>query len=97
MNHYKNLEDKISALKVRISERLLSLCKQFPDAPVKIIIDNNESITIRAKSIDDSKHIDSINTMEQIELIRAIEKYIYEINPVKQMSIWSENDLSSSP
>jgi hypothetical protein len=86
----KNLYEKIDALKVRIAERLHSLCERFPDADIGIQYGHFESATImKAKTIGGMIFISRISIEERLEYIQAIEKWITEQNPVKQGKLFN--------
>jgi hypothetical protein len=83
-----DLQNKVKALESRISERLLTLCNLFPDATVAKMQDTD----IKAKTIGDINYIVSLDIDVQIQYIENIEKYIADMNPIKQSEIdFNEN------
>lgn len=85
---YDNLTVKINALEARIAMRLLTLCKQNPDAPVARKPDSTtEGTIIYAKSFKTSTAISYIPLDTKLKFIETIEKYLVDKHPHKQTSI----------
>jgi hypothetical protein len=85
------LERNIENLKKRISERLLELCKQNPEAPVAIKTKFDGGDTIFAKSINNANYIQFISVDTRLNFIEVIEKYLEEQQPYKQTTIEFNN------
>ena len=86
----KEMQDLLNCtekLKQIVVTRLYTLCVRFPDA----IIVQQGDIDIKAKSLIGSGHtieyIKSLDFDMQIQYINAIEKWLEEQTPVKQLSI----------
>lgn len=86
---HDNLTVKIKALEARIVMRLLTLCKQNPDAPVARKADNanGEGTIIYAKSFKTSTAISYLSLDTRLIFIAAIEKYLADKHPHKQTII----------
>jgi hypothetical protein len=86
-NEYNNLLEKENALKVRIANRLLKLCKQFPQAPIDFV-DFKIHTIIFARSINNINYInDWIPIHKQFLYIELIEQYIADQQKIKQLEI----------
>ena len=81
----KSLEHQIQILKQRISNRLLELCKQNPEASVALHADGYT--IIKASSIGNANYIIGITMDVQLKWIEAIEKYLTDQFPYKQTKI----------
>lgn len=83
---FDNLTVKRMALKARIAMRLLTLCNQYPNAPIGLKADKDSTI-ILAKSYNHSNAISSLSVDSQIHIIDTIEKHIASLHPHKQTKI----------
>ncbi len=86
----KEMQDLLNCtekLKQIVVTRLYTLCVRFPDA----IIVQQGDIDIKAKSLIGTSHtkeyIKSLDFDMQIQYINAIEKWLEEQTPVKQLNI----------
>jgi hypothetical protein len=86
----KEMQDLLNCtekLKQIVVTRLYTLCVRFPDA----IIVQQGDIDIKAKSLIGTSHTkEYIKTLDfnvQIQYIEAIEKWLEEKSPIKQLSI----------
>jgi len=86
---YQDLQNKVKALNMRISDRLLELCKQNPEASVTRHAD--DGTIIKASSIGYKNYIIGITIDVQLKYIEAIEKYLEEQQPYKQATIEFNN------
>jgi hypothetical protein len=91
-NEVDELQKELTALKNRISVRLLTLCKRFPEAPVQRMGDTD----IKAKSITTTS-IANIELDYQITMIGRIEAWVELQNPVKQMTFICNCDARDMP
>lgn len=86
-NEMQDLLDKTERLRQIVINRLYTLCIKFPDA---IIIQQGD-IDIKAKSLIGTSHtkeyIKSLDFDMQIQYIKAIEKWLEEQSPIKQLNI----------
>jgi len=82
-NSIEDLTAQLNALYSKISMRLFHLCKYFPDA----IVLQKGIAQIKAKSIGNIIYINRIDVDERLQYIEAIEKYVADQNPVKQLKI----------
>jgi len=84
---YEDLYVKLGVMEKRIQLRLLTLCKQHPDAPVYRMSTNVQpGAVIRASDIH-PKFVSRQTTDVLLDYIQAIEKYLEEQHPHKQKTI----------
>ncbi len=76
-NDMTNLKLKLAKLHAETTQRLSTLCKQYPDA----VISNN------VKANDIVMHINTMTPDVQIQHIIAIEKWLVDQHPHKQKQI----------
>lgn len=82
------LRAKIKSLEAKTAERLLDLCKCFPDADIGVQFGHFGSATaMKAKAIGSAIYIDRISVESRLEYIEAIEKWLAEQSPIKQTQI----------
>lgn len=83
----QDLLDKTERLRQIVINRLYTLCIKFPDA---IIIQQGDT-DIKAKSLIGSgntkEYIKTIDFDIQVQYIKAIEKWLEELSPIKQLNI----------
>lgn len=86
---HDNLTNKIILLQAEIADRLLKLCSQYPDAPVKKTKYANieKEVTIYAKGFATKQAIDFLSLEHKIEFIETIENHIADLHPHKQLKI----------
>lgn len=80
----ESLLSKTEKLRQVIGERLLGLCKQYPDAPVQTLGDT----IIKAKSIGSDRYISGVDVDKQIVMIGRIEKWLDEQHP-QQLNLFN--------
>jgi hypothetical protein len=84
LTEYNELQNKVEVLKSKISNRLHDLCTKFPDVPVASMGD----VVIKAKTINSTLYITSININDQIKYIQAIEEYNLKEQGFIQTTMW---------
>jgi hypothetical protein len=77
---YSNLLEKTKALEVRIKERVLELCKTYPEAPTGDISTGRDILIF----LEDGGYL---NMFKYIDIIGRIEKYNAERSGVVQTKI----------
>ena len=79
---YLDLQIRTEGLKTRITNRLLTLCTEQPEAEIGII----ESTVIKARGLN-SVYLSNLNVEAQLLYIDKIEKWLTAQHPHKQITI----------
>jgi len=83
---YKKLNKNISRLKTKVADRLMLLCKKYPEAPIA----KNNNVIIKAGGIAVKSYLDNLKFQTHIEMLLEIEKYMAKGQP-KQLKIPFDN------
>jgi len=69
---YKSLNKELLRLKIDVNEKLVEMCKKYPDAP---IVKTSDNVIIKAGSLH-KNYLTDLNFELQIRYIQEIEKFI---------------------
>jgi len=86
-NDYQNLEKKRLALESKIRMRLRGLIHDHPNA---IIGYGSNNVPLKANSLNNSYYLNGLSINSTLQYIEIIEKYLANLNPVKQLNLFDE-------
>lgn len=90
LREYREKQNALIRVDNEITNRLLYLCQQFPDAPVQYLTVNRDDY-YRAKSLNNRFFIETLAVETKIQYMEMIEKYVAEQEKVVQLNLF-END-----
>jgi hypothetical protein len=77
-NEYIKIQNNLTALENRVSERLFFLCKKYPDVPVVMLYFNSKTF-YKAKSLGNKYYIETLPVKTRIDYIRIIENHLADL------------------
>jgi len=86
-NQYTDLNNKLSKLSNEVTERLMFLCKSFPDAPIGRAPDLDKTIILAKSLIDQKFYVENLPLHNRIHYIEIIETYTKSLENVQQLTL----------
>lgn len=87
-NEFSDLAYKQKKLLNNVRQRLFELTTAYPDAVIDTKVDNDIKYDVKAKAIAHLPYIETyLSVTDCILYIEAIEKWLAEQNPIKQLEI----------
>jgi hypothetical protein len=89
LREYREKQNAVKRAENEITERLLFLSQQFPDAPIQYLTVSRDEF-YRAKSLNSKFYIDTLAVETRIQYMEMIEKYISEQERVVQLELFKD-------
>lgn len=89
LKEFKDLSEKLKGCEARIRNRLVTLIKKHPDAPIEYR--DAEMTIIKASTINNEYYLNSLDIYKTIKYIEVIEAYLKTLEPVKQGNLFDKD------
>lgn len=89
LREYREKQNAVKRAENEITDRLLFMAQQFPDAPIQYLSVSSDDF-YRAKSLNSKFYIDSLAVETRIQYMEMIEKYIAEQEKVVQLELFEK-------
>ena len=87
LREYREKQNALIRVDNEITDRLLFLCQQFPDAPVQYLTVNRDDY-YKAKSLNNRFFIETLAVETKIQYMEMIESYIEEQQKAVQLNLF---------
>jgi hypothetical protein len=91
LQQMKELQNQMFKLDMIVVTRLYTLCASHPQVPIQVLIDDNDTFEIKAKSLIPANRgkgiIKDLPYEVRIQYIETIEKWLADKHPHKQKEI----------